>query len=215
MKKLTLAALLAIFFLFFSAAAEECGCNASLLNDSDIVAMYAQWGHYGANQTANLTGIEGYYLFNIAGCDQGNLSTCDLYDPFYTVKELRDAGVLVNYVILRDGVIWQLADDGDNVWHARGHNADTLGIRVIALNETVAKKLSEQTGKTVLPGPNEIQLQKLAQLIATLKHRYPAINTAYDYQYLKGGTVANSTIDWHKVDWYLKNRHQCACRFKP
>ncbi|GEM_PF-2559602 len=203
-----LAVLPAILFLFFPAGATECMCNVSLINDSDIVAIYAQWGHYSANQTANLTGIEAYYLFNIAGCDQGNLSTCDLYNPFYAVKELHDASVLVNYVILRDGVIWQLADDGDNVWHARGHNADTLGIRVIALNETVARKLSNQTGKPVLPGPNEIQLQKMAQLIATLKHRYPTINTAYDYQYLKGGAVANSTIDWNKVDWYLENRYQ-------
>lgn len=183
--------------------------NLPLLNDSEIMPLYAQWGR--SNETRpveHITAAEAYYSFNIsnsvAQCDQSNLASCDLFDPIGTIKEYQDYDVLVHFLICRDGTIIQLAPVENITWHARGFNNDTVGVRIIALNETVAAEYSRQTGKKIAPGPNEIQYRQFARLIATLKTKYPGTGFALDYRDIKGNTVANSTIDWSIAGKYLR-----------
>jgi hypothetical protein len=210
-------AILALFlFLMPASAATDTfiGENAFNYSEKENITMeftplYAQWGHFETNDVKNKTAVEAYWLFNLSPknnpCDQSNLAACDLFDPIGAIRQLQDYGVLVSFVICRDGTIIKLADEGGTVWHSRGYNNISYGIRFICLNETIAAEFSRQTQKAISPGPNELQYKAFARLIAYLNQKHPQMNEVMDFQSMKNGTVTNSTIDWLKVKKNLSN----------
>lgn len=179
--------------------------------DERIIDLYAGWGHEkDALSPDNVTMLELYYAFNISGADWDSLNECELYDFIGIVRQYQEYDVLVNYLILRDGTAICLADKNSKVWHARGYNDMSLGIRIVALNATIAERLSKQKGMEVPPGPNDQQYAAFARLVAELKDgAYPNIVDITGYDKLKASqniTMPDSEIDWQRVDYYLK-RH--------
>lgn len=173
-----------------------------------VINLYADWGHEeDALHPDNVTMLEVYYAFNVSGADPEDLDECDLYDAIGIIKQYRDYGVLVNYLICRDGTVICLAENDSKVWHAGKYNNMSLGIRIIALNATIAERLSVQEGREVSPGPNEKQYEVLAWLVAALKNgSYRNIVDIADYQDLKASqsiTVPDSEIDWERVNNHL------------
>ena len=91
--------------------------------DENIINLYAGWGHEkDVLDPANITMLEVYYAFNISGsgADWDNLNECELYDFIGIIKQYREYGVLVNYLICRDGTVICLAKNDSRVWHAKG-----------------------------------------------------------------------------------------------
>lgn len=171
---------------------------------NEVINLYADWGHEeNALNPSNVTMLEMYYAFNVSGADPEHLDEYALYDAVGIVKQYRDYGVLVNYLICRDGTVICLAENDSKVWHAGKYNNMSLGIRLIALNATIAERLSAQKGREVLPGPNEAQYEALAWLAAELKSVYPNIVHVVDYQELKasqGIAVPDSEIDCQRAN---------------
>ncbi len=184
---------------------------AMAADEEQIVDLHAGWGHEeGALNLTNVTMVEAYYAFNISGADPDRLVEEELFDIVGIIKQYQKAGVLVNYVICRDGTIICLAENDSKVWHAGKHyNNVSLGIRFVALNATIAQRLSEQEGKKILPGPNDQQYESFAWLVAELKKIYPNIRYVVDYQDIKaeqGIVMPDSEIDWQVVNRHLARR---------
>lgn len=156
--------------------------------------------------------LEVYYAFNISGFGAGwdNLNECELYDFIGIIKQYREYGVLVNYLILQDGTVVCLAENDSRVWHAKGYNNNSLGVRFVALNATIAARLSRQKGREILPGPNDRQYEALGRLVAELKDgAYPNIVEVVGCDELKAAqnvTVPDSEIDWQKANRHLERR---------
>lgn len=179
--------------------------------DENIINLYAGWGHEkGALNLTNVTMVEAYYAFNISDADPEELDESALYDAVGIIKRYRDYGVLVNYLICRDGTVICLAENDSRVWHAKGYNNNSLGVRFVALNATIAARLSRQKGREILPGPNDRQYEALGRLVAELKDgAYPNIVEVVGYDELKAAqnvTVPDSEIDWQKANRHLERR---------
>lgn len=173
------------------------------------INLYPDWGHEkDVLDPANITMLEVYYAFNISGTDWDSLAEDELYDIVGILKQYQEYDVLVNYLILRDGTVICLAENDSLVWHAKGYNNNSLGVRFVALNATIAARLSEQEGRKILPGPNDRQYKAFAWLIAQLKDGdYPNIIDIAGYDKLnalQNITMPDSEIDWQAVNCSLK-----------
>jgi len=107
---------------------------AMAADEEQIVDLHAGWGHEeGALNLTNVTMVEAYYAFNISGADPDCLVVEELFDIVGIIKQYQKAGVLVNHVICPDGTIICLAKNKSRVWHAKGYNNNSLGVRFVAL----------------------------------------------------------------------------------
>ena len=97
------------------------------------INLYPDWGHEkDVLDPANITMLEVYYAFNISGTDWDSLAEDELYDIVGILKQYQEYDVLVNYLILRDGTVICLAENDSLVWHAKGYNNNSLGVRFVA-----------------------------------------------------------------------------------
>jgi hypothetical protein len=196
-----------LFFLICS--------TVSLAETPRIINYNASWGYDAANRSnQSIDTVEIYYGFNASG----SLATNDLFNASGLLKIYQANNVLPNYIVARNGSIIQTTADKNIAGHAgtsrmpapdnRTHvNLFSLGIRVVCLNGTVAKKVANITWSDPrIYGPTDEQYKAVASLIAFKNTEYPLRNFVFYNEIKIPGLFPGSNIDKEKLQVALRDQ---------
>jgi len=159
-------------------------------NDLQIVDKIISWGHYTPSNPRFIDTIIIHSSYNALGND--------IYSVKGVLYEFKLYNVSSHYLITRDGVIYRLVVDRNIAYHA-GRSKMPDG-RTNINDFSIGIELLYYKNET----PNEIQYQKLANLVKNLKLKYK-INYILGHKDIRPFHKTDPwNFDWQKFNQLLK-----------